>query len=355
MIVTYGTWFLCCGSGTPYKQQQFWELILVKATEQNDKLNRAVIVSVVLHLILIALLIWGSLQENIMSAGSGGGDGSVVGAVMVDPNAVVEQYNRQQQQSNDAQRAEKLRQKKAQQQAEELQQKQAAEQQRLKALEKERLAMQEKTAQQAKMLAEQQKAAAEAKEQQKVAEVAAAKAKAEADKLALAQAEAQKKAEARKRAEEAKNAAEQKAAAQAKKKAAAAKQSAEVDDLFDGLSDGKNAPEEGGKQKGDGKPAGQGNAKAAGASGADINGYMGQIQGAIQSKFYDPGSFTGKTCDLRIKLAPDGLLISVQEVGGDPALCQAAVSAAKLAQMPKPPSDAVYQHFKNFTLGFKPQ
>ncbi|NIG87652.1 cell envelope integrity protein TolA [Serratia symbiotica] len=324
---------------------------MVKATEQNDKLNRAVIVSVVLHLILIALLIWGSLQENIMSAC--GGDGSVVGAVMVDPNAVVEQYNRQQQ-SNDAQRAEKLRQKKAPQLAEELQQKQAAEQQRLKALEKERLAMQEKTAQQAKMLAEQQKAAAEAKEQQKVAEVAAAKAKAQADKLALAQAEAQKKAEARKQAEEAKNAAEQKAAALAKKKAAAAKQSAEVDDLFNGLSDGKNAPEGGGKQKGDGQPAGH-NAKAAGASGADINGYMGQIQGAIQSKFYDPGSFTGKTCDLRIKLAQDGLLISVQEVGGDLALCQAAVSAAKLAQMPKPPSDAVYQHFKNFTLGFKPQ
>lgn len=326
---------------------------MVKGTEQNDKLNSAVIVSVVLHLILIALLIWGSLQKNIMSAGGCGGDGSVVRAVMVDPNAVVEQYNRQQQQSNDAQRAEKLRQKKAQQQVEELQQKLAAEQQRLKALEKERLAMQEKTAQQAKMLAEQQKAAAEAKEQQKVAEVAAAKAKAEADKLALAYAEAQKKAEARKQAEEANNAAEQKAAAQAKKKAAVAKQSVEVDDLFDGLSDGKNAPEEGGKQKGDGKPAGQG--KASGASGADINGYMGQIQGAIQSKFYDPGLFTGKTCDLRIKLASDGLLISVQEVGGDPALCQAAVSAAKLAQMPKPPSDAVYQHFKNFKLGFKPQ
>lgn len=334
---------------------------MVKATEQNDKLNRAVIVSVVLHLILIAPLILGSLQKNIMSACGGGGDGSVVGAVMVDPNAVAEQYNRQQQ-SNDAQRAEKLHQKKAQQQAEELQQKQAAEQQRLKALEKERLAMQEKTAQHANMLAEQQKAAAEAKEQQKVAEVAAAKAKAEADKLALAQAqaEAQKKAEARKRAEEAKNAAEQKAIAQAKKKAAAAKQSVEVDDLFDGLSDGKNGPEEGGKQKGDGKPVGQGNAKTAGASDADINGYdidgyMGQIQGVIQSKFYDPGSFSGKTCDLRIKLAPDGLLISMHEVGGDPALCQAAVSAAKLAKMPKPPNNAVYQHFKNFTLGFKPQ
>lgn len=84
---------------------------MVKATEQNDKLNRAVIVSVVLHFILIALLIWGSLQEKVDMGAGGGGDGTVVGAVMVDPGAVVEQYNRQQQQSNDAQRAEKQRQK----------------------------------------------------------------------------------------------------------------------------------------------------------------------------------------------------------------------------------------------------
>lgn len=82
------------------------------------------------------------------------------------------------------------------------------------------------------------------------------------------------------------------------------------------MADGKNAPKGGGaKSKGDGKPAGQGNAKTAGASGADISGYMGQIQGAIQSKFYDASSFAGKTCDLRIKLAPDGLLISVQAAG----------------------------------------
>lgn len=239
-----------------------------------------------------------------MSVGNGGGDGSVIAAVMVDPNAVMEQYNREKQ---------------------------------------------------AKILAEQQKVAEEAKEQQKIAEVASAKAKAEADKLALAQVDAHKKAEARKRAKEAKNAAEQKATEQAKKKAAAAKQSAEFDVLFDNLLDSKNAPEERYKQKRDDIPAGQGNAKATGASVSDINSYMGQIQDAIQSKFYNPSSFTGKTCDLRIKLAPDGLLISVQEVGSDPALCQAAVSAAKLAQIPKPPSAAVYQYFKNFTLGFKPQ
>ena len=35
-------------------------------------------------------------------------------------------------------------------------------------------------------------------------------------------------------------------------------------------------------------------------------------------------------------------------------LCQAAVAAAKLAKIPKPPSQAVYEVFKNAPLDFKP-
>ncbi|WP_199063549.1 cell envelope integrity protein TolA, partial [Serratia sp. ASV30] len=164
-------------------------------------------------------------------------------------------------------------------------------------------------------------------------------------------------AEEAKKAAAAEKAAAAKKAADAKKKAAeAAKQSALAEDVFGSLADGKNAPKGGGaaKAKGDGKPAGQGNAKTAGASGADIAGYEGQIKAAIENKFYDPSSFVGKTCDLSIKLAPDGLLIDIKAVGGDPALCQAAVAAAKLAHIPKPPSQAVYEHFKNATLVFKP-
>ena len=41
--------------------------------------------------------------------------------------------------------------------------------------------------------------------------------------------------------------------------------------------------------------------------------------------------------------------------GGDPGiLCQAALAAAKLAKIPKPPSQAVYEVFKNAPLDFKP-
>jgi len=76
-----------------------------KATEQNDKLKRAIIISAVLHVILFAALIWSSFDEHLDTA-AGGGGGSSIDAVMVDPGAVVQNYNRQQQQQASAKRAE---------------------------------------------------------------------------------------------------------------------------------------------------------------------------------------------------------------------------------------------------------
>ena len=100
--------------------------------------------------------------------------------------------------------------------------------------------------------------------------------------------------------------------------------------------------------------AGSGNTKNNGASGADISNYAGMIKSAIESKFYMDPSFTGKVCTLRIKLGPDGTLKDIQSEGGDPALCQAALAAARQAKIPKPPSQAVYEVFKNAPLDFKP-
>ncbi|MCS3432053.1 TolA protein [Klebsiella sp. BIGb0407] len=56
---------------------------------------------------------------------------------------------------------------------------------------------------------------------------------------------------------------------------------------------------------------------------------------------------------MRIRMAPDGLLLDVKSEGGDPALCQAALAAARQAKIPKPPSKAVYEVYKNVPLDFK--
>ncbi|WP_243411151.1 cell envelope integrity protein TolA, partial [Salmonella enterica] len=90
-----------------------------------------------------------------------------------------------------------------------------------------------------------------------------------------------------------------------------------------------------------------------GATGADISAYAKQIQVAIQSRLYDASLYQGKQCVLHISLAPDGSLKSITSEGGDPALCQAALMAAKTAKIPKPPSQAVYEKIKDAKLDFK--
>ncbi|MBE8595588.1 cell envelope integrity protein TolA [Xenorhabdus sp. BG5] len=343
-----------------------------KTSEQNNRLNRAIIISVILHIILIGFLIWGSwVQKTEM--GGGGQSGTVIDAVMVDPNAVVQQYNQQQQQQANAKLAEQQRKKKAEQQAAELRAKQAEEQERLKAAEEERIkALQEAETQKKQSEA----AAAKAREEQEQAEEAAAKALAEKERILKEQAEARQKAEAQAK-KEAEEAAKRKAAAEAKAKAEAeakakaeaeekakakaeaeakakakteaAKQAQTVNDLLGGLT--SNTPKQGGAAA-----AGKGGGKKSGLSQQDINSYLGKVQAAIESKFYDSNLYIGRTCDLNIKLAPDGLLIDIKAGAGDPALCRAAITAANLAKkMPPPPSKEVYEYFKNFTLEFKPQ
>ena len=346
-----------------------------------SKLSGSVILSTVLHLLAVALLIWGSLTQKWDLGGGGGEGGQVVDAIMVDPNAVVQQYNQQKTQQASVQKAEQERKERAEQQEEELRQQQQKEQERLKTLEVERL--------QAKEAAEAQRresaaAAAKAKEEQKVAEEAAAQAKTERDRIlkeqadakAKAEAEAKKQAEiAKQKADEAKAKAEAdakakaeadakakaeadakakaaaeakaKAAAEAKAKAAAAQQSKAVDSLLDGLvSDGNN------KQAG-ASAMGQGGGNRTGANGQGIDRYNGQVKAAIEQKFIDPQLYKGKTCELKVNIAPDGLLISAKAVGGDPVLCQVALRAANTAKLPKPPKD-IYEEVKSPLIEFKP-
>ncbi|EOV8089984.1 cell envelope integrity protein TolA [Providencia rettgeri] len=354
-----------------------------KTKEKKDNLNRSLVMSIVLHILLIGLIVIGSLV-SVVKLGGGGEEGTVIDAVMVDPGVVVEQYEEMQRQQNNVRQAAKERKEQEQKQEAELREQQEKEQKRLQQLEEERIKTERATAEQQKQAEEQQKialeAAKKAKEEQKIAEEAAAKAKAEKEKLikeqaaekAKAEAQAQKEAEAAKakaekeakekaekdakvKAEkEAKAKAEKEAKAKAAKaKAEAAKNAASVDDLLGDLT--ASGPS---KQGGE-AAAGKGGGKKSGASNADVDSYAGKVKAAIQSKFYDSDTFRGRTCELQLKLAPDGLLVSItpkNSPANDAALCDAAIRAAKLATMPKPPSREVYDTFNKAgsTVVFKP-
>ncbi|MFN6881251.1 cell envelope integrity protein TolA, partial [Proteus mirabilis] len=86
---------------------------------------------------------------------------------------------------------------------------------------------------------------------------------------------------------------------------------------------------------------------------AGIDRYTGQVKVAIEQKFFDSDLYKGRKCDLKISIAPDGMLVSAKAVGGDPALCQVALQAAKMATLPKPPKD-IYEQVKSPTIEFKP-
>nr|WP_275660110.1 cell envelope integrity protein TolA [Providencia huaxiensis] len=362
-----------------------------KTKEKKDNLNRSLVMSIVLHILLIGLIVIGSLV-SVVKLGGGGEEGTVIDAVMVDPGVVVEQYEEMQRQQNNVRQAARERKEQEQKQEAELREQQEKEQKRLQQLEEERIKTERATAEQQKQAEEQQKialeAAKKAKEEQKIAEEAAAKAKAEKEKLikeqaaekAKAEAQAQKEAEAAKakaekeakekaekdakvKAEkeakakadkEAKEKADKEAKAKAAKaKAEAAKNAASVDDLLGDLT--ASGPS---KQGGE-AAAGKGGGKKSGASNADVDSYAGKVKAAIQSKFYDSDTFRGRTCELQLKLAPDGLLVSItpkNSPANDAALCDAAIRAAKLATMPKPPSREVYDTFNKAgsTVVFKP-
>ncbi len=83
-------------------------------------------------------------------------------------------------------------------------------------------------------------------------------------------------------------------------------------------------------------------------SSLDISNYVAKIKSAIESKFYNANIYRGKKCELRIKLSPDGMLISIAtktNAINDKSLCDLAIRTAKSATIPKPPSSNIYDFF----------
>ncbi|CRK85965.1 Protein TolA [Candidatus Providencia siddallii] len=86
------------------------------------------------------------------------------------------------------------------------------------------------------------------------------------------------------------------------------------------------------------------------SSDLELNMYVGKIKEAIQNKFYDSDLYRNRICELQLKLLPNGELFSILPkniLNNDPRLCDAAIRAAKLATIPKPPTIDIYNTFNN--------
>ena len=275
----------------------------------NSKLSLPVIISILLHGILIIALGYKFVSDTGENYGSI--NGNSIDAIMIDPSVMTEQYQRQLQTQ--------VNQQKADQKSQELLDKQIKE-------------LAEK--------AEAEKAAAEKAAAEKAAAEKAAAEKAAAEKAAAEKAAAEK-ATAEKAAAE--KAAAEKAAAEkkAKQKVEQAKKDKALNDLLGGLTSGT--------------PSSGGVASRKGVSDGELDKYKSLVQNAISNKFINPPNvYRGKTCELQIQIAPDGLLLNVTSKGGDADLCREALAATKLAVIPKPAS-SLYNEVKTMNIEFQPK
>lgn len=82
----------------------------------------------------------------------------------------------------------------------------------------------------------------------------------------------------------------------------------------------------------------------------EVHLYKTMLTQAIIDKFYNNTNYSGKKYILRITLDDTANIIKSFE--GDFGLCQAAISAVRLAELPKPSNLEIYEVFKNITLNF---
>lgn len=349
--------------------------------KSNSKLSLAIIVSIVLHVILIIILCYKVMQDDSNSYGDI--NGQSLNAIMVDPSIMVEQRQRQSQSQINQQRLREQIDDQINKQTEALQQKQLEQQQLLKKLEMERLKLDEKMKQdqleaerleaerkkqeqleadrkkeaerieaerkkQEQLEAERKKEAERIEAERKKQEQLEAERKKEAERIEAEkkkqeQLEAERKKEAE-RLEAEKKAAQEKAKKEkqlAKQRAEAAKNEKAVNDLLGGLTSGKpnssNSP-----------------ASSKGNSNEAKDKFINSVRTAISNKFINPNKlYAGKSCNLEILIAPDGLILSLKVLGGDEPLCREAVAAAKLAHMPIP-SQELYNEVKLMKINYTP-
>jgi len=86
--------------------------------------------------------------------------------------------------------------------------------------------------------------------------------------------------------------------------------------------------------------------------------YIGYIQERIQRSWLrPPGSPAGLSCVVQVGLIPGGEVARVQIVrsSGDPVFDRSVESAVyKASPLPLPPDSALFKHFRDLRLIFKP-
>lgn len=343
--------------------------------KNNKNFTSAVVISIALHLVLIAALLWGT-DFNMSKPKP---VGNLVQAVVIDPNVVRRQASEIRQQRESAAKAENERLDKLRKQTEQLEKNRKAEEQRIRKLQEDK-AKADKAARDAekKRLAEvdklklekQRVAKAEAErekkqlavkkaeqeriakrkqiekaEQERVAKEKAIKQAQEKERIAVeqaAKAEAQRVAKEKERAVAAENARKEKARLK-QLETERKEQEAALGNIFAGLE----------------QEASQNSTAKQRFVTSEVDRYGAIYTQLIQSNLLMEDSYRGKSCRVNLRLLPtgkDAILSDVKVLDGDKRVCAATKRAvAQVRSFPLPEDKEVVEKLRNINLTFAPE
>ncbi len=317
--------------------------------KQSKEYTKPIVISVGLHALLVAALLWGTDFAMTKPEPTG----QMVQAVVIDPKLVQQQAKEIRQQREKAAKKEQDRLDKLRREAEQLEKNRKAEEEQIRKL-KEQQAKDAKAAREAEAARKQKEQERKAEEERVRQEKERA---AKLEKERKAKEEAVRKAEQERLAKEAAIAkaeqeriAKEKAAKEAAEKARKEKerlkrlererkeQEAALDDIFAGLESEASA-----------------NQQAQGKFVADeVSRYSSIYIQLIQSRLLKDDYLLGKECRVNIKLIPTGtdmIVSSVNVLSGDSRVCAAAKSAiAQVPSFPMSTDSTVNQRLKDINL-----
>jgi len=343
--------------------------------KNNKNLTSAVIISIILHMLLVAALLWGTDFNMSKPTPSG----NMVQAVVIDPALVQKQARKIREKRRSAAKSEQERLDKLRKQSEQLEKNRQAEEQRIRKLKEDKAKADKATRDANKRKKEQQEKLrretalaekAEAERKKKQAQVKKAEQERLAKEAAVAAAEL-KRINREKSAQEAKEKAQlekvkaekaekqrianEKAAAEAKEKARKEQEKlkqlererkereAALGDIFAGLEE----------------EAAQNSAAKQQFVNSEAERYGSIYQQLIQSKLRMEDSYKGKSCRLNLKLLPAGnsaILNSVTVLSGDTLLCAAAKSAVtQVGSFPLPQDKEIAVKLRDINLTVSPE
>ncbi|GAB2933752.1 cell envelope integrity protein TolA [Rheinheimera gaetbuli] len=301
------------------------------------KIEPALAKSLGMHLAIVVMLVFGaefsSKPEMVVVSLQNEGEAAIE-AVAIDQAALNERVAQMQKERDDAKAAEEKRIRDLERRALQAEKARADEEARLKRV----------AAEKRKADAEAKKAQAAAADARKKQQQETAKAK-EAEQARIAKEQERKKAEDAAKAAEQKRIAEQKAAEDA-----AAERARQAENAR------RQAEQERMMQEQLAKEAQARAAARARQAATEVDRYKALISNTINQNLYKDESMRNRSCSVNIRLATTGFVTSVNVIGGDKTVCDAAVRALnRIGTLPMSSDPDVYSELKDITLRVEPE